>query len=245
MQDSLVRYRGKGHALIIELSEPSPAVIAKYRVLLGNHTVRLPNGQPAWTSVSIQSFQPNVVSFVAGQYIVSVASNLSLARTEQLASTVTVSPETADATRRGIPSTWPTPLPADTAVPGVEIAMVGTADHYVSPNGKRGLQYDLQIGNRGMGQEQNEDVTLLLPPGITFANHTPGNRYIIHFGGGNGVVGGTEDLMVTDQNAFDQGLTVRVTWTEHGAAGVRTFHFPITSGPAPTPFPVSPTSSTR
>jgi hypothetical protein len=234
---SLVRYRGGGHTLIIELSEPSPAIIAKYRILLGNHTVLLANGQPAWTSVFLGSFQPNVVSFVSDQFIVSIASDLSLDRIEQVASDTTVSPEATDPGQRRIPSTWPTPLPADTAVPGVDIAMVGTVNDYVAPDGNLTLQYSLQLGNRGMGQEQNEEITLLLPPGIAFADRTPNDRLLIHFGGGNGVVGGTETLVVTDRSAFGKGITVRVTWTEHGVPGERTFSFPITTESGPHVYP--------
>lgn len=115
--------------------------------------------------------------------------------------------------------------------------MTGTVAHYVSSDGKSGLQFDLGIGNRGGGRPQNENITLVLPPGLAFADHAPSDRYTIHFLGGNGGVGGTDDLIVTDPNAFDKGINVVVTWTESGVEGVRSFHFPITAGPAPTPFP--------
>lgn len=239
---SLVRYSGTDHTLIVALFEPSPTLIARYQVLLGEHTVHLTTGQSAWTTVTPNSYQPDQVAFISGRYIVSIASDLPFQRIERIASAITVSPATAGGQ---LPSLWPAPLPVATANFGVDIALTGTVERYVSAGGKLGLRYSLRIGNRAMGQERREDIALILPPGIAFAHHSGRRVYVIHFGGGNGAVGGAEELNARDPRGFDQGLSVRVTWRLRGVTGERTFYFPITPGPPPAPFPSAQTSATR
>ena len=163
--DSLVRYSGDGHTMILELSKPSSSFIANYEVYLGDHTVHLTNGQPAWTSVFPQSFQPNVVAFVSGPYIVAAASDLPFDQLEQIASGVTVSPEASHPA--GIPSAEPlhssrNRLPGGGCRPR-------PVDHFVCRrSGQPRLQFDIQIGNRHRtGPERNIATVLPGRPGLS------------------------------------------------------------------------------
>jgi hypothetical protein len=85
-------------------------------------TVRLPDGQEAWASTGLSTALPfiqprsgavNTFAWVAGDYVVSLWSDLSEARLRQLAATTAVVPPNSMPSQRGIPSTWPTPLPLE------------------------------------------------------------------------------------------------------------------------------------
>jgi len=224
---STVRYRGSEHTLLVTLFELAPQVIEKHPVLVGEHTVHLPNGKDAWASVQPQEVVPSWVTMVRDGYLVSLYSDLPLSEVEQLATSVTVAPPLGDASTRGIPATWPTPLPADTPIPGVDIAVMGSVGRDLSSHPPR-LTYFLKIGNRGTGHKENMMLTLVLPSGLSFGGDSPGSEHTIpSFGSGNGAVGGDLPLVITDPAAFDQGLDVRVTWTENGVRGERTFHLPF------------------
>jgi hypothetical protein len=238
---SAVRYRANGHTVVVELTEPSAAIIAHYHLWLGDHSVQLPGVGRAWTQV-LPEPTPYIVTFVSGPYLVGVASDLSMAQTEDIASAAVVSPEVGNPA--GIPGNWPAPLPVDTPIPGVQMEVYGSADHYVDADGHPGLAYQFAFRNIGMEEVHDEAVSMILPPGLAFAGTPPvpftetsaGDReWTWPIGSGYGSFDDRSELAVTDATAFDRGLEVRVSWTENGVAHQKTFHFPIGSGPAHMP----------
>src|SRR5579875_2464412 len=94
-------------------------------------------------------------------------SDLPVADVENLATAVTVAPPSENPSARGIPAGWPTSLPADTPIPGVDIALTGVVGRGGRSRPHR-LTYFLTFGNRGTGHEQHLALTLVLPPGLTF-----------------------------------------------------------------------------
>jgi hypothetical protein len=223
---SAVRYRGNGHTLIVALFELAPRVVEKHPVLVGERTVHLPNGDDAWATTAPWMVESNWVSSVRDGYIVSLYSDLPMVEVERLATMVAIIPPSGDASSRGIPSTWPTALPADTPIPGVDIALMGTVGRDLSSHPPR-LTYFLELGNRGRGHEKHLTLTLVLPPGLAFAGETPRREHTMALRPGTGGIGGDLPLVITDEHAFEHGIDVRLTWTENGVNGERTFHLPI------------------
>ncbi len=220
---SVVRFRGDTHTLMIALFELAPSLAGHPVMLAGEHTIHLTNGEVAWTSTQPETLESNWLTMVVDSYVVTLYSNLPLSDIESLATSVKVAPPSGDPSMAGIPAGWPTPLPAETPIPGVDIALTGSVVRDLSSRRPR-LTYFLTFGNRGTGHEQHLRLTLILPRGLAFAGHPLTQEHVIPFGSGNGGVGGDLPLVVSGENAFDDGLDVRVTWTTNGAEGERTFH---------------------
>jgi hypothetical protein len=239
---SLVRYRTERHTLIVALFELAPSVVRKHPVLLGEHTVRLPNGQDGWTTVAPEMIESHWVTLVRDGYVVSFHSDLSLQRLAQLTNRLSIASPSGSVSTRELPADWPTPLPADTPIPGVDIALIGTIGRNLSSHPPR-LTYSIRFGNRGNGHEHNLRVTLVLPRGLRIAVSKssrwplPGNlrqvppsrRYTIWFGAGNGGAGGDLPLVASNRTAFTGGATVVVTWTDHGITREQSFHLPFSA----------------
>jgi hypothetical protein len=219
---SLVRYHGS-HTLLIALFQLAPAV-EKHPVLLGERTVHLPNGQDAWINVAPESVESNWVTMVRGNYIVSLYSDRPMRAVQRMATTVKLSPPSGKPNRRGIPSSWPAPLPAATQITGVDIVLIGTVSHGPSTRGPH-LTYSFTFGNRGSGHEHKLRFTLVLPPGLVFAGHSSRRRHTIWCGSGNGGFAGDLPLLINDERAFGRGMAVRAAWTENGRSRRHVFHF--------------------
>jgi hypothetical protein len=230
---SAVRYRANGHTVVIELTQPSTTIVNRYHFWLGNHTIVLSSGERAWTQV-LPEVTPYIVTFVSGQYLVGVASDLSVAQTEDIASHVIVSREAQNPAR--VRGTWPTPVPMDTPIAGIRVEVFGGASHYVDSHGRQVLGYQFAFRNFGTVGVNDLAVAMILPRGLAFAGKPPvqfkgnndGREWTWPIGSGYGGFDDKTLLRVTDPAAFERGLAVRVSWTENGVPHQKTFHFPIT-----------------
>src|SRR5947209_27484 len=92
---SVVQYHQGSHHLLVALDEPSPR-LAQQPLLLGQHTIHLANGRPAWSSVLPESSQSNTVATVMGGYVVVLAGDVPMKIVERLAGTVVVVPPAGD-----------------------------------------------------------------------------------------------------------------------------------------------------
>ncbi len=222
---SLVRYQG-GHSLLIALYQLAPEVVKNDQVVLGERTVHLPNGKDGWSDVEPGMLDQFWVTTLMDGYVLSLYSDLPLRTVEKLATTVTLAPSSGNPGHRGIPKYWPPPLAAPTQIPGVDIALVGAAGHYVS-HGHPHITYSLTYANRGSGHERKLRFTLVLPSGLAFGGSPPRRDRTIRVGQGNGGAMGDSPLVITNKSGFTRRVLVLARWTEHGVEGERDFHLPF------------------
>jgi hypothetical protein len=252
---SVVRYRGSGHTVIVLLNEPSPTAINTQELVLGERTIHLPNGQEAWASAALSSALPfihsqpgtipftgprsgnvNTLAWVVGHYVVSLWSDLSEARLRQLAAQAVVVPPAARPSQRGIPPTWPTPLPLERLPARLQAAVSGGVT-YRRQGTTLTMRYTFDLSSYGQGalygldKWHNVSITVLFPPSLQRRTSDPVRRQT--FPGGDGGIGGDTTFRVADMGsgplaqAVRQGVTVHVAWTERGQRRRQSFHFPI------------------
>lgn len=245
---SVVRYRGAGHTVIVLLNEPSPIAINTRELLLGEHTVHLPDGREAWASVGLSTGLPyiqprsgtvNTLAWVEGHYVVSLWSDLPAASLQQLAATAVVVPPRATPSQRGIPATWPTPSPLD-RLPARLQAVVSGGATYQRHGTKLTIAYLFNFAGYsqgalyGLDKWHNVSVTVVFPPALQRRTRD----LVPHqtFGGGGFGTGGDSMFQVAGMTsdelarALGRGVTVRLAWTEHQQRRGQTFPFPLTPG---------------
>ncbi len=66
-----VRYGGNGHTLLVTTARPSRAAVQQPTVL-GNQTIKLPDGTTAWVTEGIPGDTPNQVVFLRDDLIITV-----------------------------------------------------------------------------------------------------------------------------------------------------------------------------
>jgi hypothetical protein len=255
---SVVRYRGSGHTVIVLLNEPSPTAIKTRELWLGEHTVHLPYGQEAWASPdqlgalpfihprpsTAPSMHPglgtvNMLAWVEGHYVVSLWSDLSEARLRQLAATTAVVPPNPTPSQRGIPSTWPTPLPLD-RLPARLQAVVSGGATYQRHGTTLTVAYLFNFTSYsqgalyGLDQWHNISVTIVFPSALQQRSTEPIRHQTIpggEFGTGGDITFKVAGMApATLARALRQGGMIRLAWTEHQQRRRQTFYFPLTSG---------------
>jgi hypothetical protein len=245
---SVVRYRGSGHTVIVLLNEPSPAAIQTRELVLGDRTVHLPNGQEAFTSTGqspgLSFIQPrsgrvNMIAWVQGHYVVSLWSDLSEAKLLRLASTAAIVQPKSNPSQRGIPSTWPTPLPLDRLPARLTAVVTGKATYRQQGTGLT-IAYLFNFSSYsqgavyGLDKWHNVSVTVVFPLALQRRSTDPIPHHT--FSGGGFGTGGNITANVTGMGpgkmarAVRQGVTVRLAWTEHQQRRRQAFHFPLTPG---------------
>jgi hypothetical protein len=255
---SVVRYHGGDHTVIVLLNEPSPTAIETRELILGQHTVHLPGGQEAWASADQSSAVPfiqprpstapyahaglptmNMLAWVEGHYVVSLWSDLSEARLRQLAATTAVVPPNPIPSQRGIPSTWPTPLPLDRLPARLQAVASGGATYQLHGT-TLNVAYLFNFTSYsegalyGLDQWHNVSVTITFPSALQRRTKEPIPHQTVP--GGNFGTGGAITFKVAGMapgdlaRALRQGGTIRLAWTEHQQRRRQTFHFPLTAG---------------
>lgn len=243
---SVVRYRGGGHTVIVLLNEPSPGAIRTRELVLGQHTVRLPNGQDGWTSPDVSASAPYVrprsgpaheLAWVSGGYVVSLWSDLPEAQLIRLAGMTVVGPPRPS--HRGIPSTWPTPQPPE-RLPSQLQAVVDATAVYQEHGSRLTVRYMVQFGSYsqgalyGLDKWKDIDVALVFPKLLRSRATEPLPHHT--FPGGSGGVGGditfsTSGLSPSElARVLRAGVTVRLTRLEHGKRRRQLFHIALTRG---------------
>jgi hypothetical protein len=90
-----VRYEGDGHTLLVSTVEFSPAAkeaLARGEVRLGDESIILADGAPAWFSEHMGWPPPNWVAMQEGDLVICVAGDLPRAEIEALANQVVFDP---------------------------------------------------------------------------------------------------------------------------------------------------------
>jgi hypothetical protein len=242
---SVVRYGGDGHTVLLTLVEPSPQVIRTRELLLGQRTVRLPSGQDAWGSSDVGQALPflqpvsggvHVLAWVSGHYVVTMFSDLSFARLKGLAGQVAVIPPASSPSQRHVPSSWPAPMTVAPLPARLRVRVDGSA--LSSQTGNRlKVRYLFNFGSYSQGGLYGLDkwskvsIRILFPPSLR--SRTRDKEPHQRFGGGGMGMGGSITFNTmgmasrTVTKALQQGVIIRVAWTEKGARREQTFHYPI------------------
>ncbi len=84
-----VRYGGNGHTLLVTTARPSRAA-AQQPTVLGNQTIKLPEGTTAWVTTGIPGDTPNQVVFLRNDLIITVAGDLPVSSLAEFAEQVIV-----------------------------------------------------------------------------------------------------------------------------------------------------------
>jgi hypothetical protein len=241
---SVVRYRGGGHTVIVLLNRPSQRIIRTRELELGQVTVHLPNGERAWASTDVSQSAPfvqphsgavNELSWVRGDNIVTLFSDLPQSRLKQLAADTTVSAGKPLA-QRSIPASWPAPQPLDRLPSRLNVVACGVvayARHASALHVGYWASMDTysQGALWGLDKWSNVSVDVLFAPALRIRN-----RAVLpheHFAGGSFGFGGTVVLrmagMTSQQvtRALKSGVTLRVRWTEKGHHRGTTVHLPM------------------
>lgn len=242
---SVVRYGGAGHTVILSLVEPSPKVIKTRELLLGQRTVTLPNGQDAWISDNANSALPfvhtaaggvHVLAWVSGRYVVTLFSDLPFSRLRWLAPQVAVVPPAGNPAQRGIPASWPTPVPPPGLPSRLHVRVDGTAVR-TSKGSHLTLHYFFNFGSYSQGALYGLDkwsrvsIRILFPPSLRSRTHEAQPHQA--FSGGGMGMGGSVMFNTAGMNpaslkqALHQGLTIHVAWTEKGKRRQQIFRYPI------------------
>lgn len=228
---SIVRYRGGGHTLLVVLDEPSPGMAREHSLVLGERTVRLPDGREAWAETHPEWPQANTVSTVVDRYVVVVASDLPEERVRELASRVMVSPPSGAAAERGIPAGWPTPVTREQANTA-DVVVTGDIDAEASGD-RASLSFDLSIGNSGGRSADDVRVVVAFPPALAeraledyrgppIQDMGPSERS----GFGGEVAFDTSGMApAAVREALAEGIRVRAMWIDRGQPEQRTFEF--------------------
>ncbi|MGH2442408.1 MAG: hypothetical protein ACRDFX_04525, partial [Chloroflexota bacterium] len=243
---SVVRYRGDGHAVIVLLNEPSPLAIQNRKLLLGEHTVRLPNGQPAWASsgtLGVPFIVPreganNTLAWVSGHYVVSLWGNVSQATLQRLAVGTAVVPPRPAPFHRHIPANWPAPRPLDGLPSHLAAVMTGSVLYrQFGSTVHVTYQFDATTYSRpglyGLLKWHHVRDTILFPPALRrrIDHPVPHQTFSGDFGVGGDVkfaVSGIAPARL--RRVLRQGVTVRLAWEERGRPRRQTFHFKFAPG---------------
>jgi len=86
---SSVRYSGSGHTILVTTARPSPGALRR-AVAPGEQAIQLAGGSAAWLSTKMGGAFPNRVLFIQDDLIVTVASDLSPERLQELAEQVEI-----------------------------------------------------------------------------------------------------------------------------------------------------------
>lgn len=232
---SVVQYRQGRHTILVTLDQPSQR-LAEKPLLLGEHTVRLPNGHLAWITLNTGSQESNMVATVSGNYVVALASDLPMATAERLATEVVVIQASGKPAMRRVPADWPPPLPPQSPPAGTWIRVVPSDLHASEAHGRLHLTFMFSVGNAGAAPARDIQTAIELPP--VLARHALDAPPHWHFSkltaGGEAGFGGDMTVDVskmshaTVQGALTRGLEVRLAWIDDaGSYRVRFITFQV------------------
>lgn len=242
---SVVRYRGRGHTVIVLLNEPSPKAITTRLLVLGERTIHLVNGQAAWASTDVSGSLPfirprsgpvQVLAWADKQYVVSLFSDLPLALLRDMATDVAVIHPNANPRQRYIPRSWPAPLPPD-RLPARLRAVISGAATYKQRGPRLTIRYAVDIGSYSQralyGLDKWQDVRLRIgfPPALQ--RHALSSAPQARFGSGSGGIGGDISFSVRALGRQEiarllrAGMQVRLTWSEQGTRRGQSFVVPV------------------
>lgn len=231
---SVVRYRQGNHTVLVALDQPSQRLAAK-PLLLGERTVRLPNGHLAWETLMSGSEESNMVATVSGDYVVVLAGDLPMQTIERLATETVVIPPSAKPAARHIPANWPPPLPPQSPPAGTHIRLQASEVHESETNDRLTLTFMFSIGNFGAATARDINTIIELPP--VLAQHAIDTLPPWHFDKFNteseGGFGGDVRVNVAGISraavhaALAKGIEVRVTWLDAGKRRAHVYRFPV------------------
>lgn len=242
---SIIRYHGTVHTVVVALDEPSPKAIQTRELMLGERTVSLPNGQNAWTSNDVSGTLPfvrpptgsvHVLAWVSGHYVVTIFSDLPFTRLERLATRVVVVPPVANASKRAIPVSWPTPMALQPLPAKLDVRVDGSA-LWTSKGTQLEVRYLFNFGSYsqgalyGLDKWSNVSIQILFPRALRARTHDPQRHQ--NFSGGGVGMGGSVTFSTAGMSsaslkeALRQGLAIHVAWTEKGRHRHQTFRYRI------------------